>query len=142
MNEFAKVAIDVSTAPKAIGPYSQAIKSGNLVFLSMQIALDPKSGEMVGGADVAAQAKRVLQNIEAILDASSSAMARILRCTIYFADLADYEAVNKIYAEYFPYEPPARSAIQVAGLPRGARVGIDVIATCKIEESQFGGSKF
>lgn len=142
MNEFAKVAIDVNTAPKAIGPYSQAIKSGTLMFLSMQIALDPKTGEMVGSNDAAAQTRRALQNIEAILDSSSSTMARIVHATIYFADLKDYEAVNKVYAEYFPYEPPARTAIQVAALPRGARIGIDVIATCKVEEAQFGGSKF
>ncbi|MEN6625233.1 MAG: Rid family detoxifying hydrolase [Candidatus Sumerlaeia bacterium] len=142
MNEFGKVVIDVGTAPKAIGPYSQAIKSGNLVFLSMQIALDPKTGEMVGGNDVAAQARRALQNIQAILDASGSALARIVRTTVFLADMAEYEAVNKVYAEFFNYEPPARTAVQVSALPRGARVGIDVIATCKTEEAQFGGSKF
>ncbi len=141
MNDFDKVVVEVNTAPKAIGPYSQAIKSGNLVFLSMQIALDAKSGELVG-ADAAAQTRQILRNIQFILEATASTMARVMRTTLYLIDMNDFQAVNEVYGEVFNYEPPTRSTIQVAGLPRGARVGIDVIATCKREDTQFSGSRF
>ncbi len=141
MNEFGKSIVDVGNAPKAIGPYSQAVKTGNLLFLSMQIALDPASGELIAG-DVRAQARRALLNIQAILEASGSALARVVRATIYFIDLNDYAAVNEVYAEFFQVDPPARTAIQVAALPRGARVGIDLVSTCKQEETQFGASVF
>ena len=140
MNDH-KTVVQTTTAPEAIGPYSQAIKSGNTVYLSMQIALDPASGKLAG-ADAAAQAERVLKNVEAILVATGSAMARVVRTTVYLADMADFDAVNEIYKSFFPFEPPARTMIQVGALPKGARVGIDAIATCHAEESQFGPSRF
>ncbi len=140
MNEHRTI-VETSTAPRPVGPYSQAIKSGNQVFLSMQIALDPQTGQLVGG-DTAAQAERTLKNVEAILEAVGSAIARVVRVGVYYVDPGDMAAVNKVYAEHFNFEPPARTAVQVAGLPLGARVGIDVVATCKSEDNQFGASRF
>ena len=115
-------------APKAIGPYSQAIKAGNLLFCSGQIPLDPKTGEMVGASDVRAQAKRVMQNLEAVLGAGGASFASVVKTTIYLKDLADFGAVNEIYGGYFKESPPARATVQVAGLPRGSLVEIDAIA--------------
>jgi 2-iminobutanoate/2-iminopropanoate deaminase len=115
-------------APKAIGPYSQAIHAGNLLFCSGQIPLDPKSGEMVGGSDVQAQARQVMENIKAVLQAGGASFASVVKTTIYLADLGHFREVNEIYGSYFREAPPARSTVQVAGLPRGALVEIDVIA--------------
>ena len=114
-------------APRAIGPYSQGIKAGNMVFLSGQIPLDPKSGELVKG-DIAAQTERVMQNLEAVLAAAGLSFEHVVRCTIYLMDLGDFAAVNEVYGRYFPANPPARATVQVAGLPKGARVEIDAIA--------------
>jgi 2-iminobutanoate/2-iminopropanoate deaminase len=116
-------------APKAIGPYSQAIAAdGKLLFCSGQIPLDPKSGEMVGASDVRAQAKRVMQNLEAVLKAGGASFAQVVKTTIYLQDLADFGAVNEIYGSFFKEAPPARATVQVAGLPKGALVEIDAIA--------------
>ena len=115
-------------APKAIGPYSQAIKAGNLLFCSGQIPLDPKTMEMVGASDVRAQAKQVMQNLAAVLQAGGASFASVVKTTIYLKDLADFGAVNEIYGAYFNEAPPARATVQVAGLPRGALVEIDAIA--------------
>ena len=116
-------------APKAIGPYSQAIQAGNLLFCSGQIPLDPKSGEMVGASDVKEQTRRVMQNLQAVLQAGGASFATVVKTTIYLKDLADFGAVNEIYGSYFKESPPARATVQVAGLPRGALVEIDAIAT-------------
>ena len=116
-------------APRAIGPYSQAIVANGLVFCSGQIALDPKSQQIVGAGDVRVQAEQVMQNLKAVLDAAGSSMDRVVRCTIYLTDLADFAAVNEIYGWFFPNESPARATVQVAGLPKGAMVEIDAIAT-------------
>jgi 2-iminobutanoate/2-iminopropanoate deaminase len=115
-------------APKAIGPYSQAIKAGNLLFCSGQIPLDPKTGEMVGAGDVREQATRVMQNLAAVLKAGGASFASVVKTTIYLKDLADFGAVNEIYGSHFADAPPARATVQVAGLPRGALVEIDAIA--------------
>lgn len=115
-------------APKAIGPYSQAVKAGNLLFCSGQIPLDPKTNEMVGASDVRAQARQVMQNLEAVLAAGGASFAGVVKTTIYLKDLADFGAVNDIYGGYFKDAPPARATVQVAGLPRGALVEIDAIA--------------
>jgi len=115
-------------APKAIGPYSQAIKAGNLLFCSGQIPLDPKTGEMVGAGDVRLQAKQVMANLAAVLKAGGSSFANVVKTTIYLKDLADFGAVNEIYGSHFAEAPPARATVQVAGLPRGALVEIDAIA--------------
>ena len=123
-----KSVVHSDDAPKAIGPYSQAIKAGNLLFCSGQIPLDPKSGEMVGASDVRAQATRVMQNLEAVLKAGGASFASVVKTTIYLKDLGDFGAVNEIYGAHFKEAPPARATVQVAGLPRGALVEIDAIA--------------
>jgi 2-iminobutanoate/2-iminopropanoate deaminase len=116
-------------APKAIGPYSQGIVAeGRLLFCSGQIPLDPHSGEMVGASDVRAQARRVLDNLGAVLAAGGASFSSVVKTTIYLADLADFGAVNEVYAGYFGTAQPARATVQVAGLPRGALVEIDAIA--------------
>jgi 2-iminobutanoate/2-iminopropanoate deaminase len=116
-------------APKAIGPYSQAVQveGGKLTFLSGQIPLDPATMELVPG-DVAAQTERVMENLKAVLAAAGLDFSHVVRCTIYLQDLADFVRVNEVYGRYFPRAPPARATVQVAGLPRGARVEIDAVA--------------
>jgi 2-iminobutanoate/2-iminopropanoate deaminase len=116
-------------APRAIGPYSQAVsaQTGRLVFLSGQIPLDPGTGELVGG-DISAQTERVMENLGAVLKAASLGFADVVRCTIYLVDLGEFAAVNAVYGRYFTSAPPARATVQVAALPRGARVEIDAIA--------------
>jgi 2-iminobutanoate/2-iminopropanoate deaminase len=121
-------AVSTGKAPRAIGPYSQAIVAGGFVFCSGMIALDPTSGEMVGAADVAAQARRAPDSPKAPLEAAGSSMDRDAKTTIYLTDLGDFATVNEIYAGYFGAPPPARATVQVAGLPRGAMVEIDAIA--------------
>jgi 2-iminobutanoate/2-iminopropanoate deaminase len=114
-------------APKAIGPYSQAIKAGNLLFLSGQIPLDPASGNLVEG-DITAQTERVLQNISAVLKAAGASFANVVRTTVFLADMNEFAAMNAVYGKYVVDPPPARSTVQVARLPRDVRVEIDVIA--------------
>ena len=124
----AKRAVASYYAPKAIGPYSQAIVSGDLVFCSGQIPLDPQSGEMVGAGDARAQAKQVMRNLGAVLEAAGASFADVVKSTIYLADLGDFGVVNEVYGAFFPSEPPARATVQVAGLPRAALVEIEMIA--------------
>jgi 2-iminobutanoate/2-iminopropanoate deaminase len=122
-----KTPLGTSGAPAAIGPYSQGIKVGDMVFLSGQIPLDPKSGQLVTG-DISAQTERVMQNLLAVLTAGGLGFEHVVRCTIYLMDMNDFAAVNEVYGRYFPANPPARATVQVAGLPKGARVEIDAIA--------------
>jgi len=122
--------IRTDRAPKAIGPYSQAVGAGDTVYLSGQIPLDPVSGELVGG-DISAQARRVFDNIGAVLEAAGASFADVVRVGIYLADLGDFVAVNEVMKQYFSEPYPARSTIGVAALPRGAAVEIDVIAVRK-----------
>jgi 2-iminobutanoate/2-iminopropanoate deaminase len=119
--------ISTDAAPKAIGPYSQAIVAGNLIFTSGQIPLDPKTQQMVTG-DVRAQAERVMENLGAVLKAAGVDFAQVVKSTIFLADLADFAIVNEIYGKRFPANPPARSTVQVAALPKGARLEIELIA--------------
>jgi 2-iminobutanoate/2-iminopropanoate deaminase len=114
-------------APKAIGPYSQGIKANGLLFVSGQVALDPKTQQLLEG-DVAAQTERTLENLKAIAAAAGTSLARAVKTTVYLADLADFSKMNEVYARYFSSTLPARATVQVAGLPRGARVEIDLIA--------------
>jgi 2-iminobutanoate/2-iminopropanoate deaminase len=132
---MAREIVSSNQAPKAIGPYSQAVAvdlvpsaGGRLIFCSGQIPLDPVSGEMVGAGDVRVQTERVLQNLDAVLRAGGASLAAVVKTTIYLADLQDFGAVNEVYARYFPDRPPARATVQVAGLPRSAMVEIDAIA--------------
>jgi 2-iminobutanoate/2-iminopropanoate deaminase len=120
--------IRTADAPQAIGPYSQAIRAGELVFCSGQIALDPRTGEMVGAGDVRAQTRQVMQNLWAVLTAAGASLATVVRTTIYLADLADFGAVNEVYGDHFGEAPPARATVQAAALPRAALVEIDAIA--------------
>lgn len=123
-----KTVINITSAPAPVGPYSQAVKCDNMLFISGQLGMDAASGQLVG-PDAASQAKAALDNLQEILDSvDNGGMGRIVRTTIFLADMADFAAVNKIYAEYFLFEPPARSCVQVAALPKGARVEIDAIA--------------
>lgn len=114
-------------APAPIGPYNQAVRVGDFVFCSGQIALDPATGEVVTG-DVAAQTRQVMKNIEAVLEAASTTFASVVKTTIFLIDMADFAAVNAVYGEYFTEIAPARSTVAVAGLPRGVRVEIEVVA--------------
>jgi len=122
--------VTTAGAPKAIGPYSQAVSApaGRLLFCSGQIPLDPSSGEMVGAGDVRAQAERVLENLGAVLTAGGASFGSVVKTTIFLIDLGDFGAVNEIYARYFPSQPPARATVQAAGLPRGALIEIEAIA--------------
>jgi 2-iminobutanoate/2-iminopropanoate deaminase len=122
-----KQVVSTDRAPKAIGPYSQAVRANGFVFLSGQIPLDPATGQMVEG-DVVAQTKRVMLNLEAVLAAAGSSFDKVVRATIFLADLGDFAKVNEVYGGYFASEPPARATVQVAALPKGARVEIDLIA--------------
>jgi 2-iminobutanoate/2-iminopropanoate deaminase len=121
-------AVSTPSAPRAIGPYSQAILAGSLLFVSGQIALDPSTGAMIEG-DVAAQTHRVLQNLGEILKAAGASFDHVVRTTIYLADMNDFGTVNEVYASYFGSPAPARATVQAARLPRDARVEIDLIAS-------------
>lgn len=120
-------AIETKDAPAAIGPYSQAIRAGEMVFLSGQVPIDPKTGELVSG-DVVAQTERVLDNLAAVLAAAGAGFEHVVKTTIYLVDMADFQAVNQTYAKRFASAPPARATVQVAALPKAARVEIDAIA--------------
>jgi 2-iminobutanoate/2-iminopropanoate deaminase len=119
--------VTTAEAPRAIGPYSQAIASESLVFTAGQIALDPKSGEVVGSS-TAEQTEQVMRNLAAILAAAGSGLDRVVKTTVYLADMVDFPAMNEVYAKHFGDHKPARSTVQAAGLPKGVRVEIDAIA--------------
>lgn len=122
--------IATAEAPKAIGPYSQAIAagSGRTVYCSGQIPIDPATGELVGAGDVRAETHRVMQNLAAVLAAAGASLDAVVKTTIYLTDLQSFAFVNEVYASYFEAAPPARATVQVAGLPKGAQVEIDAIA--------------
>jgi len=122
-----KTAIVAPDAPSAVGPYSQGIAVGDLVFCAGQIPLDPVSGALVEG-DAAVQTRRVLENVKAVLAGNRMTTANVVKATVFLTDLGDFAAMNGVYAEYFTEPFPARSTIQVAGLPKGANVEIEVIA--------------
>jgi 2-iminobutanoate/2-iminopropanoate deaminase len=119
--------IHTNQAPAAVGPYSQAVRVGNLLFTAGQIGLDPVTGQMMD-ADVATQTERVLQNLAAILNAGGSSLEQVIKCTVFLMDMADFAAMNEVYGRFFPQNPPARSTVQVSGLPLGARVEVEAIA--------------
>jgi 2-iminobutanoate/2-iminopropanoate deaminase len=125
-----KEPISTKSAPGAIGPYSQAVRAGGLVFLSGQIPLDPVSGQMVEGG-ILAQTDRVMKNLAAVLEAAGCTFDDVVRTTIYLVDLADFQVVNETYGRSFHGAAPARATVQVAALPRGARVEIDAIAIAR-----------
>jgi 2-iminobutanoate/2-iminopropanoate deaminase len=121
-------AVSTALAPKAIGPYSQGIKAGSLLFVSGQVPLDPATGQIVAG-DIAAQTHRVFQNIGEILKAGGASFDQVVRTTVFLADMNDFAAMNEVYATYFTSPAPARATVQVSRLPKDARVEIDVIAS-------------
>lgn len=122
-----KEIISTENAPGAIGPYSQAVKTGNLIFCSGQIPIDPQTGEFVS-ADVAEQTEQVLKNLSAVLKAAGSDLNNVVKTTVFLADMNDFTAMNEVYARYFSENKPARATVQAARLPRDARVEIECIA--------------
>ena len=119
--------VQIDSAPRAIGPYSQAVRVGNLLFTSGMIALDPRSGEMIG-SDAAAQMRQALRNLQALLAGAGASFADVAKTTLYLADMNDFATVNEIYAEFFGRSKPARSTVAVKTLPKNALVEIDAIA--------------
>ena len=127
MTRERKTIISTPKAPAAIGPYSQAIRSGDLLFISGQIPIDPENGELIKG-DAGEQAERVLKNLQAILEAAGMGLEHVVKTTLYLKSLGNFEKVNSIYKRYFPNNPPARSTIEVSGLPKNAEIEIEAIA--------------
>ncbi len=122
-------AITTASAPKPVGPYNQAVLAGGWLYCSGQIPIDPATGQMVGDGDVTLEARQVLSNLNAVLQAAGGKASQVVRCTVYLADLADFHRVNQVYAEMFGAGvSPARACVQVAALPKGSRVEIDCIA--------------
>jgi 2-iminobutanoate/2-iminopropanoate deaminase len=130
-NFMSKRIITTTSAPAAVGPYSQAVQSGDFLFCSGQIPLDPTTGEIVG-ADVTEQTTRVLENLKGLLESQKLTLNDVVKTTVFLTDLANFQAMNAVYSTYFTSDPPARSTIQVSALPKGASVEIE--ATAKIGE--------
>ena len=124
----AREIVHTDQAPAAIGPYSQAVKAGGVLYCSGQIALDPATGDLVGGGDVAKEAVQVLENLKAVLEAGGSSLGQVLRCEVFLADMGDFQVVNEIYGRYFDASPPARITVQAARLPKDVRVEVAAIA--------------
>ncbi len=122
--------ISTPKAPPAIGPYSQAIRSGEFVFCAGQIPLDPATGKLIEGG-IQDQTRRVLQNLSAVLESAGSSLGRVVKTTVFMTSLDDFKAMNEVYAEFFPAGPPARSTVQVARLPAGAQIEIEVVAAAQ-----------
>jgi 2-iminobutanoate/2-iminopropanoate deaminase len=122
-----KEVISTPNAPAAIGPYSQAVRTGNLIFVSGQIPLDPATGQLVRG-DIGTQTQQVLENLAAVLEAAGSSLAKVVKTTVYLRDLGEFGRMNEIYAKFFAANPPARATVQVARMPRDAAIEIDVVA--------------
>jgi 2-iminobutanoate/2-iminopropanoate deaminase len=122
-----KRVIQTEKGPKAIGPYSQAVQAGNLLFLSGQIPIDPKTGELIKG-DIRKQTQQVLENIKGILESQEIGMEDVVKVTIFLKDMGNFSQVNEVYATYFPSSPPARSTVEVAKLPRDVDIEIEAIA--------------
>ena len=119
--------IQTDNAPAAIGPYSQAIKAGGFVFVSAQLPIDPRTGQFVAGG-IAEQTEQVLKNVSAVLEAAGSSLDRVVKTTVFLADMKEFTSMNEVYATFFSGPPPARATVAVAGLPRDARVEIEVVA--------------
>ncbi len=126
MSASRRETVNASEAPAAIGPYSHAVKSGELLFCSGQIPLDPSSGELVGET-AAEQTRQCLTNLEAVCAAAGTTLAQAIKVTVYLADMGEFASVNEVYAEFFPSDPPARVAFGVAALPRSAQVEIEAV---------------
>lgn len=125
-----RTTISTETAPKAIGPYVQGVRAGDLVFVSGQIPIDPATGAMIDGG-IEDQTRQAMRNLAAILEAAGSGLARVLKATVYLKDLGTFEAMNRVYGEFFTGEKPARACVEVSRLPRNALVEIEAIATAE-----------
>lgn len=123
-----KSIVTTDRGPKPIGPYSQAIKANGFVYLSGQVALDPKSGELVGSTDIRQQTERVFENMKGILEAAGASLHHVVKATVFLKDMNDFAAMNEVYARYFPSAPPARSTVEVSRLPKDALLEIEVVA--------------
>lgn len=121
-----KKIVSTEKAPPAVGPYSQAVIAGNLIFTAGQLGIDPQTGKLAQGIE--AQTRQALTNLSAVLEAASSSLAQVVKATVFLAHMEDFAAMNTVYAEFFPRQPPARSTVEVARLPREALVEIEVIA--------------
>lgn len=121
-----KTIIHTDDAPKAVGPYSQAVRTGNLLFTAGQVAIDPAVGKLIEG-DITAQAEQVMKNLQAVLAAAGTGFAHVVKTTVFLADMADYAGMNEVYGRYIGSNPPARSAFAVRGLPLGAKVEIEMV---------------
>ena len=130
-----KQIVSTDDAPQAIGPYSQAVKAGGLVYASGQIPLDPRTGQFVEGG-IREQTEQVFRNLSAVLKAAGTGLDRVVKATVFLADMGDFAEMNEVYGRYFTQEPPARSTVQAARLPRDARVEIDVIALAGGEKTE------
>jgi 2-iminobutanoate/2-iminopropanoate deaminase len=119
--------VRTDSAPKAIGPYSQAVVAGGQIFCSGQVGLVPETGQLVQGG-IQAETRRVLENLAAVLAGAGSSLADVVRCTVFLKSMGDFAAMNEVYAQFFTQDPPARATVEVAGLPRGALVEIDCVA--------------
>ncbi|MEK7328913.1 MAG: RidA family protein [Chloroflexota bacterium] len=119
--------IHTDDAPKAIGPYSQAIRVGDLVYTAGQVSIVPATGDLIAG-DIEAQTRQALNNLKAVLEAAGSGLDKVVKTTVFMTDLGDFARMNAVYAEFFPAQPPARSTVQVAALPKGAMVEIECVA--------------
>ena len=124
---MSKIVISTDRAPAAIGPYSQAIKAGNLLFTSGQIPIEPSTGQVIQG-DIQIQTRQVLENLKAVLEAGGSSLEKVLKATVFIKDMNDFVKVNEIFAEYFQENPPARSCIEAARLPKDVEVEIEAVA--------------
>ncbi len=122
-----RTVIATDQAPAAVGPYSQGIRAGKFVFTAGQIPMDPATGKLVGG-DIQAQTRRVLQNVQAVLEAAGASLADVVKVTVFLLDMGNFKAMNEVYAEFFTENPPARSAVQAAALPLGVDIEIEAIA--------------
>ncbi len=122
-----KQIIQTEKAPKAIGPYSQAVKVGSLIFTAGQIGLDPQSGELIA-SDIESQTRQALMNLKQILEAAGASLSDVIKTTVFLQDMTEFPRMNSVYAEFFPQNPPARSTVAVAALPKGARVEIEAVA--------------
>lgn len=122
-----KKIVNTADAPAAVGPYSQAVRVGKLVYTAGQIPLDPTTGKVVEG-DVSVQTERVLQNLKAVVEAAGSSLGQVIKTTVFLQDMNDFAAMNKVYSQFFTKNPPARSAVEVAALPLGVQVEIEAVA--------------
>jgi len=129
---MSKITVFTEGAPKPVGPYSQGVKAESLVFVSGQIPIDPETGELIPG-DVKEQTRRVLKSVESVLIAGNSSLDMAVKMTVYLIDIADFSAVNDVFSDFFSKQPPAREAVQVAGLPKGAKIEISAIGLAKTQ---------